>query len=150
MLAAASISYLGAFTNKYRNKLLHSWTESCKEFLIPISADYNLSNYLTEPVEVQNWMNHGIPCDQLSVENAIFVKYTKRWPYIIDPQGQAVRWICKMEKQNGLKVMKASDHNLMKSMESALRFGEPVLIEVSNRLQSYISFIGLHWIISML
>jgi dynein heavy chain len=33
-----------------------------------------------------------------SVDNAIIVKNANRWPLMIDPQGQANKWIKNMEK----------------------------------------------------
>lgn len=39
-----------------------------------------------------------------SVDNAIIVTNSKRWPLIIDPQGQANNWIKNMEKANKLQV----------------------------------------------
>ena len=48
---------------------------------------------------------------------------------MIDPQGQANKWIRTMEKPNNLVVMKLTDQNYMRSMENAVQFGQPVLLE---------------------
>ena len=66
----------------------------------------------------------------MSVENAIFITNTHRWPYIIDPQSQAIRWIHELEADNNAKVIKASEMDFMKVLEPALRLGEPIIIEV--------------------
>lgn len=130
LLAAASIAYSGAFTFNYRKDLLRQWLTACNDFQVPLSPDYNVVNYLTEPIKIQDWRNRGLPHDQVSVENAIFITNTPRWPYIIDPQGQAVKWVHEMEAEHGVKVVKASQINIMKVLEPALRLGEPVIIEV--------------------
>ncbi len=130
LLAAASIAYSGAFSSKYRQNLLTKWLKTCEQHKVPVSDDYDLVKYMAEPTKVQDWMNHGLPRDQISVENAIFITNTRRWPYIIDPQAQASRWVHEMEAENGLKTIKASDANFMKILEPALRLGEPVIIEV--------------------
>ena len=79
---------------------------------------------------MQDWKNRGLPHDRISVENAIFITNTHRWPYIIDPQSQAIKWVYEVEEGNSLKVVKASDVNFMKVLEPALRLGKPVIIEV--------------------
>ena len=42
VLAAASIAYLGPFTNNYRKDMLSSWIEKCKTLEIPVSDDFSL------------------------------------------------------------------------------------------------------------
>ena len=41
-----------------------------------------------------------------SLDNAIIVTNSHRWPLMIDPQGQANKWIKNMEKPNNLQVRK--------------------------------------------
>ena len=49
-------------------------------------------------------------------------------PLMIDPQGQAKRWI-KANRGKALIVMRANNTNLLRTLESAVRNGSPVLIE---------------------
>lgn len=42
---------------------------------------------------------------------------------------QANRWICNMEGRNGLKKIKLSDPNYLRTLENAIRIGTPVLLE---------------------
>jgi dynein heavy chain len=51
------------------------------------------------------------------------------WPLMIDPQGQANRWIKKTEKANRLEVTKMNNANLLRVFENNIRNGTPVLIE---------------------
>ena len=53
----------------------------------------------------------------------------RRWPLCIDPQGTANKWIRNMEKEAQLLVMKLSDGNYMRTLENAVQFGKPVLLE---------------------
>ena len=48
---------------------------------------------------------------------------------MIDPQGQANKWIRNMEKEAGLLVIKLSDPNYLRTVENAVQFGKPVLLE---------------------
>ena len=41
---------------------------------------------------------------RFSEENALIVANSHRWPLMIDPQGQANKWIKNMEKSSNLQV----------------------------------------------
>lgn len=41
---------------------------------------------------------------RFSEENALIVANSQRWPLMIDPQGQANKWIKNMEKSSNLQV----------------------------------------------
>ena len=45
---------------------------------------------------------------------------------MIDPQGQANKWIKNMEKPNNLSVIKLSDSDYVRSLENCITFGNPV------------------------
>jgi dynein heavy chain len=48
---------------------------------------------------------------------------------MIDPQGQANKWIKNMEKKNKLEVIKLTDSTYVRTLENAIQFGTPVLLE---------------------
>jgi dynein heavy chain len=54
---------------------------------------------------------------------------SKRWPLLIDPQGQANRWIKNSEKENKLVIIKLTDSDMMRTLENCIQFGQPVLLE---------------------
>ena len=43
---------------------------------------------------------------------------------MIDPQGQANKWIKNMEKENKLSVIKLSDSNYIRTLENSITVGE--------------------------
>ena len=47
----------------------------------------------------------------------------------MDPQGQANKWIRQLEKDNVLKVVKLTQNQYMRTVENAVQFGSPVLLE---------------------
>ena len=51
-LSAACIAYYGAFTGTYRQELVASWIQNCKQAAIPVSDDCTLRATLGSPVEV--------------------------------------------------------------------------------------------------
>lgn len=60
-------------------------------------------------------------CYSYSVENAIIVMSANRWPLMIDPQGQANKWVKNMEKMNKLEVVKMSDVNFSRNLENCIQ-----------------------------
>ena len=44
-------------------------------------------------------------------------------------QGQANRWVKNLHRDEGLKVIKLSDSDFLRTLENAIRFGQPVLLE---------------------
>lgn len=57
------------------------------------------------------------------------VDTARRWPLMIDPQSQANKWIKAMEAGAELRVIKLTDSDYMRTLESAVQFGLPVLLE---------------------
>lgn len=129
MVAAACVSYIGPFTNKYRAILTEQWKKSCREKNIPISDDFTIERILADPIQLREWGIQGLPADSLSIENGIYVTNAKRWPLMIDPQSQANKWIKNMEKDNNLKIIKLSEAKFLQTVENAIRVGAPVLLE---------------------
>ena len=71
---------------------------------IACSASYSLTDVLGDPVTIRQWLINGLPNDTLSIENGIIVANARRWPLMIDPQGQANKWIKTFEKSKNLQV----------------------------------------------
>lgn len=88
LVAAGALAYLGAFTSEYRRELLTKWLKTCNEEKIPITENFNLINVLIDPYEIRLWNSFGLPRDQVSTENAIFVTQAEKWSLMIDPQEQ--------------------------------------------------------------
>ena len=93
LVAAGIISYLGAFPQTLRNATVKYWLYECNLANILVSSSFSLSNSLGDPVQIRQWTMHGLPSDNFSIENGIIVKYSRKWPLMIDPQGQANKWI---------------------------------------------------------
>ena len=128
-ISAACIAYFGAFTGSYRDELVSKWVERCKELDVPVSDDCTLRGTLASPVEMRDWNIWGLPTDNVSIDNGILVTRGKRWPLMIDPQNQANSWVKAMEQKNALKVIKLTDANYLRTLESSIRIGNPVLVE---------------------
>ncbi|XP_008850074.1 dynein heavy chain 1, axonemal [Nannospalax galili] len=129
LVAAGFVAYLGPFTGQYRTTLYNQWVKELTVHEVPHTSKPTLVATLGNPVKIRSWQIAGLPNDTLSVENGVINQYSQRWTHFIDPQGQANKWIKNMEKDNGLDVFKLSDRDFLRSMENAIRFGKPCLLE---------------------
>ncbi|CAO2616204.1 Dynein axonemal heavy chain 7 [Lemmus lemmus] len=129
LISSGVVAYLGAFTSNYRQNQTKEWSDSCKERDIPCSDDYSLMGTLGEAVTIRAWNIAGLPSDSFSIDNGIIIMNARRWPLMIDPQGQANKWIKNMEKTNSLQLIKLSDPDYVRTLENCIQFGTPVLLE---------------------
>jgi dynein heavy chain, axonemal len=133
IVCAGAIAYEGPFTAKYRNALNSQWISKVKELDVLVEETPAVGTPVTailgDPVTIREWGIAGLPQDNLSIENAIFVTRSRRWPLMIDPQSQANRWIKNLEKDNKLRIIKLSQSDFLRTLESSIRVGVPVLLE---------------------
>ncbi|XP_063845652.1 dynein axonemal heavy chain 7-like isoform X5 [Scylla paramamosain] len=129
LLAAGVIAYLGAFTPEYRAEQTARWQQECRERGVPCSGEFLLASVLGDPLTIRDWTLNGLPTDPFSIDNGVIISNTTRWPLLIDPQGQANKWIRNMEKDNSLQVVKLSDPDFIRTLENCIQFGQPVLLE---------------------
>ena len=63
-----------------------------------------------------------------------------RYPLIIDPSGQATEFIMNEYKERKITRTSFLDDAFRKNLESALRFGNPLLVQVMARLACVLPF----------
>eukprot|EP00842_Homolaphlyctis_polyrhiza_P003881 jgi/Hompol1/4494/HPOL_003652-RA len=129
MVSAGFVAYLGAFTKLYRQECIKSWVDKLRENSIPCSDAFSLTKVLGDPIKIRAWNIAGLPSDAFSIDNGIIVSNARRWPLMIDPQGQANKWVKNMEKENNLTIIKLTDADFVRNLENAITFGLPVLLE---------------------
>jgi len=129
-IAAAFMSYAGAFPSEYRKALVTDcWMPMLKEMAIPCTLEFDFASFLANPSDVRDWNIQGLPADSFSTENAVIVTRGNRWPLLIDPQGQGNKWIKSMESANGLIVTTLHAPDMVRQVEHGIQFGVPVLIQ---------------------
>ena len=106
LISSGVIAYLGVFVQSYRTDCVNTWVEMLNEFGIKSSEEYSLQSVLGNPVQIRSWQISKLPTDSFSVENAIILDNSDRWPLMIDPQMQANIWIKAMEESNQIKTLK--------------------------------------------
>lgn len=134
MLASGAIAYLGAFTSAFREQALHHWSAALSHKEIPCSEVFSLTATLGDAVKIREWTIAKLPNDSFSIDNAIMLQQSNRWPLMIDPQGQANRWVKNMEIGGGassgnLKVVKQSQAGFVRMLENSIMVGAAMLIE---------------------
>ena len=104
LAAAAFMAYLGPFPHDYRQEFMknnpHCILKQIEEAKIPHTGPelISVADFISDRVAVREWTSRGLPNDPFSVENGILVMPSKwlgkaHWPYMIDPEGQANKWI---------------------------------------------------------
>eukprot|EP00742_Colponemidia_sp_Colp-10_P007220 GILJ01007760.1.p1 GENE.GILJ01007760.1~~GILJ01007760.1.p1 ORF type:complete len:2640 (-),score=434.68 GILJ01007760.1:74-7498(-) len=131
LISAATVAYSGAFTMEYRASLLQEWHTMLTDKTISHTPKCSVLSTIADPVKIRSWKIAGLPTDSVSIENGIIMDKARRWPLMIDPQGQANRWLKNMgrDAENGIDVIKFTENNFLKTLELAVQFGKWVLCE---------------------
>lgn len=99
LIIAGFISYFGCFTKQYRVELFErKWLPYLSKLpeKVPLSLDHagaNIIALLADDALIGQWNNEGLPADQMSTENGTILTNSVKWPLIIDPQLQGIKWI---------------------------------------------------------
>ena len=128
-LSSGYVAYLGPFVAGYRDALATEWRAQLVQLQVPHTDGATLIKVMADPVKLRAWQVDGLPADGLSTENGIILAAAFRWPLCIDPQGQANKWIKNMEADAGIATCKPSDKEFLRTLENAVRFGKPVVME---------------------
>ena len=128
LIASGFMSYAGPFDTAYRKMLMKQWTAVVQKKKIPFSDNFSFSCFLSDPSTVRDWNIQGLPTDNYSTENAVIVSRCRRWPLLIDPQGQASKWVRKMENEK-LSVIDLKMKDFLRVLENAVSNGLPVLLQ---------------------
>lgn len=129
LIAAGVVAYLGPFTSQFRSEQVGRWVKQCAKLGLDCTQEFKLTAVLGDPVEIRQWNIFGLPSDLFSIDNGIIIKNAHRWPLMIDPQGQANKWVKSMEKANSLGVIRLSNNDYVRVLENAIQYGQPVLLE---------------------
>lgn len=135
LVASGVIAFLGAFPMDYRHKTIEYWIKVIKDKQITIGDDFNLREVCADDLTITNWVDkYKLPNDAISIENAIIIEQSKRFPLIIDPQLQATKWLKELYKEpmdKSIKIIRAAsvDKNTPHLISLCITEGFPVLVE---------------------
>ncbi|TFK30694.1 dynein [Coprinopsis marcescibilis] len=129
LLSAAFLAYGGFFDQHYREVMWQEWSNHLAEANIKFKPELSFTEYLSTADDRLSWQSKSLPSDNLTTENAIMLKRFNRYPLIIDPTGQATTFLLNEYKERKITVTSFLDEAFLKVLESALRFGNPLLIQ---------------------
>uniref|UniRef100_A0A8D8RBM8 Dynein heavy chain 2, axonemal n=1 Tax=Cacopsylla melanoneura TaxID=428564 RepID=A0A8D8RBM8_9HEMI len=164
-LAISFLNYIGPFDSEDRRQLLHQWKEACVAADISVSLDFSLADFLSTPSTLKEWTCYGLPQQECAVQNAVIITQSHLCPLVIDPRGQALKWMRNMREVIPLthkKEVKIYDAHFKPPLENlqethigsdnwgdvlttALKEGHPVLLknvtieDIQGRLSPYIT-----------
>jgi len=122
--------HVAKFNATFRKDLWATqWIDDIVAKAIPFSQGvldplYVLSTEASQAV----WKTQGLPADRVSLENAAIVTSCSRYPLLIDPQLQGIKWIKGKEGSEMLNITLSQD-KWMKRVEHALINGMVLMIE---------------------
>lgn len=136
MLAAAFTSYIGAFGKEFRSLLWQEvWLQDLVGRDIPLTPNIDPLFVLTNDSQVAGWQNEGLPADRISLENGAIITNCNRWPLLIDPQLQGIRWLKSHEEirtkkaDRKLIVLRPGEKKWMSKIVNAIQAGDTVILE---------------------
>lgn len=131
LLSASFVSYIGPFSKAFREQIVkEDWVKCLQELEIPMTEGLDPTmDVLSSEAEVASWNNEGLPSDRVSTENGAILTNCMRWPLMIDPQLQGIKWIRTREEKNNLKVIQTTQKNWQRVLQNCIEEGLPCLIE---------------------
>jgi dynein heavy chain len=135
LLSSAFVSYIGAFNADFRNQLWKdTWCTDIVERGIPLIEGVDPLGELTDEARNAKMYSNGLPADRISTENGSIISQCKRWPLLIDPQLQGIKWLRKRESNRGEGappplILQMSMSNWPRQLEGAIQNGRTVIIE---------------------
>ena len=151
------MAYAGFFDQHYRDALRDEWCARLRAARVRLRDSLAVSEYLSTPEQRLAWHANALPADALvsnllnlffisfslwfvffsftslvlskCVENAIMLERFNRYPLVIDPSGQAAEFLLKQYADRRIAKTSFLDASFMKTLESSLRFGTPLLVQ---------------------
>lgn len=141
LLAAAFLSYAGLYDQHYRHIMLEKWRAQLRNSGIGFKDQQSMIEYLCTADDKVQWQDHSLPNDEVCLENAIILKRFDRYPLIIDPSNRVTEFLVQEFKERKLVLTSFLDDSFVKHLESAIRFGNPILIQDAEHLDPILNHV---------
>lgn len=122
-------SYLGPFGASHREKYLTQIINELNSDQIFVSDEFQPVEFLAESSEILSWISEGLPTDDFSLQNGLLLTKSPRVPLVVDPQGQALKWLQQRYRDKGVRSVTASSSSLVSILEECICQGIPLLVE---------------------
>jgi len=127
----AFVSYCGPFNQEFRDYIVtKKLTADLKKKDVPCSPSLDVISLLVDVSETSDWALAGLPGDPLSIQNGIVVTRSSRYPLLIDPQGQAIKWIRQHEAERlpNFGVTALNNPRIKDQLEFAMAEGKALVV----------------------
>jgi dynein heavy chain 1, cytosolic len=141
LVAAAFLAYGGLYDQQLRKAMIEDWMQHLARSGIACKPHNPVTEYLSTADERLEWQQNSLPVDDLCTENAIILKRFNRYPLIIDPSGRVTEFLKRENRDRKLTVTSFLDDSFVKQLESALRFGNPILIQDAEHLDPILTHV---------
>jgi len=129
LVSAAFVSYIGPFNSLFRKDLWSTqWINDIIAKSIPFTEGIDPLEVLSTDAQQAIWKTQGLPADRVSLENAAIVSSCARYPLLIDPQLQGIKWI-KGKEGSDMMIITLQQDKWQKRVEHALSNGMVLMIE---------------------
>ncbi len=132
LLSAAFVTYLADSTEGVRAETLAMWSAQAR---LDGGDKFRFNSVMSTESQQLVWKSEGLPGDALSLENANVILESLRTPLIIDPAGQAARWLLKHFEASKVKTIVYSDKRFTKTLENAVRVGETLVVTEVDQIE---------------
>ena len=140
IIAAAFLAYAGFYDQSVRKTLTDDWLQQLSESNLACKTE-SMLGYLSTADDRLSWQRNSLPVDDLCTENAIMLQRSNRYPLIIDPSSRATEFLKQEYSNRKLTVTSFLDDTFVKQLESALRFGNPILIQDAEYLDPILNHV---------
>jgi len=137
LISSGFVGYISPFNASLRLELWKEhWTNDMTERQIPMTEGIDPLKVLTTEADIAGWQNEGLPADRVSVENASVMVSCARWPLMIDPQLQGLKWL-KSRVGDELTCIQFTMHNWLNKVVFTIQMGGQLLLEsVGNEIDA--------------
>ena len=141
VIASAFLAYGGLYDQQFRRTMVDDWLGHMSLSGVACKTDGSVLGYLSTADERLQWQRHALPADDLCMENAIMLKRFNRYPLIIDPSSRVAEFLKQEHQGRKLTITSFLDDTFTKQLESALRFGNPILIQDAEYLDPILTHV---------
>ena len=130
-VGCAFVSYCGPFNQEFRDYIVEKkLTADLRKKDVPCSPSLDVISLLVDVSETSDWALAGLPGDPLSIQNGIVVTRSSRYPLLIDPQGQAIKWIRQHEAERlpNFGVTALNNPRIKDQLEFAMAEGKALIV----------------------
>jgi dynein heavy chain len=127
-LAAAFACYAGPLSAAARGALAaDAWAPDVRSRGLPLADAPSPVDMLVDDATRAGWSARGLGGDATSAENGAILATRARWPLLVDPQLQGVRWLAATEPE--LVTLTPATPGFEAALAAALDARSPVLVE---------------------